>query len=253
MKQFILNTIFIFLYSFVQIFPQEFSPGSPEWLVDKYFHYSKFSDKQKYFIGEMSRERKIPTIGEKLEGKGEVYFHQIQATNNECVFAVQIYTDGQAIDFYCYLTKQKEGWKIRAIRSFQLPDFLFNVLDSLSNLGSFSPADSSLYQTIYFFVLNDDELNDFLNNHLNELNDVVKYFNLQQTAEVDKELKALGCSAVFLDKKYPGCIFIQIAAFKKTEAGFIYTSESAKLPVISEKKFIYIEEVVTGWYVYRIM
>ena len=249
----IINTVAVVFISFQSLTAQNFQAGSPEWLVDKYFRHSKFSDKQKYFIGELSRESKIPTIGEKLEGKVEIFFHQIQATNNECAFAVQIYTDGQAIDFYCYLTKQKEGWKIRAIRSFQLPDFLYDVMDSLSNLGSFSQVDSSLYQTIYLFVLNDNEMNKYVNDNLTVLNELVEYFEQKENSEVDKRLKLLGCSAVFLDKKYPGCIFIQIASFKKTEAGFIYASESANLPVISEKKFIYIEEVVTGWYVYRIM
>ncbi len=253
MKKTVLNIFIFFLFFSGQINSQQFTVGSPEWLVDRYFRHQKFSDKQKYFIGEMSKEIKNPSIGEKLEGKAEMYFHQIQAAKNECVFAVKIYADGQAIDFYCYLTKQKESWKIRAIRSFQLPDFLFNVLDSLSNLGSISPDDSSLYRTINLFVLNDDKLNDYLNNHLNKFISVIEYFNQTQTNEVDKELKALGCSAVFLDKKYPGCIFVQIAAFEKTETGFIYTSETAKLPVISEKKFIYIEEVVKGWYIYRIM
>jgi hypothetical protein len=234
-------------------YSQKFSTGSPEWLVDKYFRQSSFPDKQKYYIGEMTRESKNQTIGEKLEGKAEVLFHQLQASSSDCVFAVEIYSDGEAIDFYCYLTKQNKNWKIRAVRSFQLPDFLFDVMDSLSNFGISAPSDSSLLNTINLFVLNDSEMNKYVNDHLTVLNELVEYFELKENSEIDKRLKLLGCSAVFLDKNYPGCIFIQVAAFNKAEAGFFHTTESAKLPVISEKKFIYIEEVLTGWYVYRIM
>jgi hypothetical protein len=253
MRRSVIGTVIV-VFIFVQsLTAQHFQTGSPEWLVDRFFRQSSFPDKQKYFIGEMSHEIKNQTIGEKLEGKAEVYFHQIHAATSDCVFAVEIFTDGQAIDFYSYLTKQNKSWKIRAVRSFQLPDFLFEVMDSLSNFGISTPSDSSLYKTINLFVLNDNEMNKYVNDNLTVLNEIVECFDKKENTEVDKRLNLLGCSAVFLDKNYPGCIFIQIASFKKTEAGFFHASESAKLPVISEKKFIYIEEVLTGWFVYRIM
>jgi len=71
--------------------------------------------------------------------------------------------------------------------------------------------------------------------------------------EVDKGLASVGCNAIYGDKKYPGCVFIQILTFENMEAGFIQAADSVLLPEISVGKFIYIEEVSAGWFIYRMM
>ncbi len=80
---------FVLLFS-IQILSQQFSPGSPEWLVDMFFNQSEFPDKANYFSGEMLNEYDQPTIGEELKGEGEISFHQIKATVNKIVFAVEV-------------------------------------------------------------------------------------------------------------------------------------------------------------------
>ena len=37
--------------------------GSPEWLIQMFFKSENFSDKEKYFTGEMKDEVSYPTIG----------------------------------------------------------------------------------------------------------------------------------------------------------------------------------------------
>lgn len=253
MHQRIIKTLIVVFISIQPLTAQHFQTGSPEWLVDTFFRQPVFDNKASYYSDEMVNYLNKPSAGEELKGKAEISFHQIQADNNACVFAIEIITEKKVIDFYCYLIKESDSWKISAVRRFLLPDFLYAVHDSLLTLSSLSSSDSSLLKTITLFIKNDDELKNFVNEHLEDLNELVSFFSKKNNESVNKKLNELGCSAVFLDKNYAGCIFVQIASYKKMEAGFIYASGSAKLPVMSEKKFIYIEEVLTGWYLYRIM
>lgn len=251
MKKVALN-IFIFLLLFAgQINSQQFSIGSPEWLVDMFFVESSFPDKANYFSGEMLEESDKPTIGEELNGKGEILFHQIKATNDENVFAVEVKLEDRAIDFYCYLQKQNNVWKIYAVRRFILPDFVFQVADSLSQLPSL--ADSSLFLSLKLFIQNDAQLKEYFFANSDAFNKLINYFNKDNKVEGDRMLAKLGLSAIFRDKNFQGCIFLLINSFQSIGAGFIYAGDSAKLPEISANDLIYLEEIIPGWFVFRTM
>jgi hypothetical protein len=243
---------FVLLFS-IQVLPQQFSVGSPEWLVDMFFNKSDFPDKANFFSGEMLNESNQPTIGEELKGEGEISFHQIKATVNKIVFAVEVKLDQKGIDFYCFLIKQDNAWKIFAIRRFLLPDFIYTVRDSLSELSSLSSNDSSFYLSLKLFTMTDNDLKNYLKTNLNKFQELVNYFNSNMGDEVDNGLISVGCNAIYGDKNYPGCVFIQILTFENMEAGFIQAADSVLLPEISVGKFIYIEEVSTGWFIYRMM
>ena len=246
-----LNICPLILFLTTQIYSQQFSVGSPEWMVDMFFVKSSFPDKANYFSGEMLSEINEPTIGEELNGKGEIFFHQIKATNDENVFAVEVKLENKVIDFYCYLVKQENNWMINTIRRFLLPPFVYTVRDSLSNLNSLSSNDSSFYLSLKFFTMTDAELKNYLTTNLNKFQELVVAFNNNSKDKADKLLGSVGCNAIYTDKKYPGCVFIQILTFENIEAGFIQAPDAILLPQISFQDYIYIEEVSPGWFVFR--
>jgi hypothetical protein len=253
MKQLVLN-IFAFSVLFAaQINSQQFSVGSPEWLVDMFFVKSSFPDKANYFHGEMLNEINEPTIGEELNGKGEVAFRQIKTADFKAVFAVEIKLEEKTIDFYCYLIKHSDGWKINAVRRFLLPHFVYSVRDSLSNLNSLSSNDSTFLLSLKLFTMTDAELKKFFNTEKENFQSIVTSFNKGSGDQVDKGLAEVGCNAIYSDKKYPGCIFIQILKFEKMETGFIQAANEVLLPEISPEEFNYIDEVSPGWFIYRLM
>lgn len=59
--------------------------------------------------------------------------------------------------------------------------------------------------------------------------------------------------SIFYDDLYPECIFILIGKLDRFEIGYIYSVKKSSLPVITPKRFIYIEEVLPKWFVYRAM
>ena len=253
MKKFLLN-IFLLIFLFtIKILPQQFSYGSPEWLVDMFFSKNSFPDKANYFIGEMTEESNEKTIGEELNEEAKVSFHQIRATNSNCVFAVEVETDNKTIDFYSYLVNDDNTWKITAVRRFLLPAFIYTVRDSLSNLHSLSSNDSSFYRSLLLFTMNNSELKKYFKSNQNKFQELVISFNSNSRDEADKLLASVSCNAIYTDKKFPGCVFIQILKFEKMEAGFIQAADAIMLPEISVEDYVYIEEVTAGWFIYRIM
>jgi len=251
MFQCLIKILTVFLIYFSSVIAQQFSPGSPEWLIDMFFDQSQFNDKVSYLTGEMLKYSEDKTIGEELGGEGEVLFHQIYSANDRIIFAVELEQDENIIDFYCYLIKQDDEWKINAIRRFLLPQFIYTVCDSLSKLKSLSSQDSTFYLSLKLFTMNDKGLKKYLIDNLKKFQELIYSFVNKQGEEMDKNLASLGCNAIYVDNKYPGCAFIQILIFENMESGFIFTDESATLPVISESHFIYLEEVVDGWYIFR--
>jgi hypothetical protein len=246
-----LNICSLILILASYIYSQQFSVGSTVWLVDMFFNKSSFPDKANYYSGEMLNESNEPTIGEELNGKGEIFFHQIKATNDENVFAVEVKLENKVIDFYCYLVKKENDWKINAMRRFLLPNFIYTVRDSLSNLKSLSLNDSSFYLSLKLFTMADAELKNYLTTNLNKFQELVSSFNNNMKDKADKLLGSVGCNAIYTDKKYPGCVFIQILTFENMEAGFIQAADAILLPQISFQDYIYIEEVSPGWFVFR--
>ena len=251
MKKVFLNILAFILLFAIQITAQQFLQDSPEWLVDKFFRDSVFSEKANYYTGEMLNETDQPTIGEELGGKGEIFFHQIKAVNDEIVFAVEVKLENKILDFYSYLKKENDKWRIFAIRRFILPDFVFQVVDSLSQLPSLN--DSSFYLSLQLFTMNDAQLKNYFISNLDSFNELIKYFDQGNKDEGDKLLAYLGLNAIFLDNNFPGCVFVIINTVQRLASGFIFAAENAKPPVISLNEFIYVEEVVPGWFIFRSM
>ncbi len=253
MKKNYLNISWTILLFTPLIFSQQFSPGSPEWLVDMFFSKSSFPDKANYFTGEMVSEINEPTIGEELNGEAKVSFHQIRATNSTYVFAVEAKTDKKTIDFYSYLVNDNNNWKITAVRRFLLPSFIYIVRDSLQMLDALSASDSVFLLSLQLFTASDEEVKNYLNSNLDKFQELISLFNNNDKDKADIALASVGCNAIYTDRPYPGCTFIQILNFENMEAGFIQAADAILLPEISVEGFIYIEEVSTGWFVYRIM
>ena len=247
------KTFSFVLFISSQIFCQQYSPGSPGWLVDMFFTQSEFPNKANYLSGEMLDFANDQTIGEKLAGNALVNFHQIKSAESEAVFKIEVEQNEKVIDFYCFLSGQENKWTINAVRRFLLPSFIYTVRDSLSQLSPLSSNDSTLLFTLKLFTASDEQLMQYLEANLKNFQELVSAFNENVKEKIDQYIASVGCNAIYADTKYEGCIFIQIQRFENMECGFIYKTESAILPEISIKDFIYLEVVDTEWYIYRMM
>lgn len=236
-----------------KLLPQQFSTGSPEWLVDMFFNKSTFPEKANYFTGEMLNDADQKTIGEELNGEGEFSFHQIKATNSTCVFAVELKTESRTIDFYAYLISEENKWKITAVRRFLLPAFIYTARDSLLNLKTLPTSDSVFLLSLQLFTASDQELKNHLTYSRDKFEELISFFINNEKDKADIALASVGCNAIYTDRSFPGCTFIQILKFENMEAGFVQAADAILLPPISFEEFVYLDEVVPGWFIYRTM
>ncbi len=248
-----LNIFCLAVFLTSQIQSQQFTSGSPEWLIEMFFNQNQFDDKASYFTGEMLNYSNDQTIGEELNEDAEVSFHQIKATNSTCVFAVEVQTENKIMDFYTFLIKDNNQWKITSIRTFLLPAFIYTVRDSLSNLAELSKKDSVFLLSLKLFTSSDKALKNYLTSDLVKFHELISLFTANEKDKADMALAAVGCNAIYMDNKYPGCTFVQILSFEDMEVGFINVSDSGLLPTITIQEFVYLEEVVKGWFIYRTM
>lgn len=252
--KYIFSLVLIFLYP-QSLLAQEitFPDGSPEWLIQMFFKSENFPEKEKYFTGEMKDEVTYPTIGEELNGKGEVYFYLFSSGENQNAFAVNLKVNSTDIDFYCYLVNSPEGWKIEAVRRFIFPRFIYTAADSLSKLSSLSESDSSTLKLLNLMTSTDEYLKNYLKNRIDKFERLLQYFSENNAEMIKEKINELTLYGIFKDEAYPGCIFIQIAGIESREIGYIFKPENSELPVISPRQFIYIGEVLPGWYLYRLI
>jgi hypothetical protein len=64
-------------------------------------------------------------------------------------------------------------------------------------------------------------------------------------------MNKLNLEYIYMDENYPQCIFILVGGFDRLEVGYIFSKNKSSVPKISLGRFIYIEEVLPNWYVYR--
>jgi hypothetical protein len=229
------------------------SEGSPEWLVQMFFNSAEFPDKEKYFTGEMENEINFPTIGEEINGQGEISFSSFYSDEQKNAFAVNLKVNSTELDFYCYLFKSPNGWKIEAVRRFLFPKFIYIATDSLSTLISLSSADSSLLKLLNLMTSGDEELKKYLVNNIDKFERLLQYFDEDNQEMIEIMIDELSLNGIFKDEAHPGCIFVQIAAIESQEIGFIFKQNGSVLPKVSPHNFIYVGEVMPGWYLYRLI
>ncbi len=249
----LLLSFILSLISFVTVPAQKsvYPKNSPEWLVGMFFKQTQFPEKEKYFTGEMMQDVSYPTIGEELNGRAEVIFRKIELNNQTGVYGIVIKDDGNTANFYCYVSNISENWKIEAVRKFQLPGYIYSSADSLSRIKNLPDSVSSLLKILKLLVGTDEQLKFFLSENINDFYNIVGAFDNKRADDLNFLMNKLNLEYIFIDEIYPQCIFILVGGFGRIEVGFIFSKNKSSVPKISPEQFIYIEEVLPNWYIYR--
>ena len=225
--------------------------NTPEWLVDMFFKQTQFPDKEKYLSGEMMQDVNYPTIGEELDGRATVTFRKIELINQAGVYGIVIKDDGNTVNFYCYVRNISGNWKIEAVRKFQLPGFIYSSADSLSRIENLPDSVLSLLKTLNLIIGTDEQLKLFLSENINDFYNITGAFDNKRADELIFLMNKLNLEYIYMDENYPQCIFILVGGFDRLEVGYIFSKNKSSVPKISLGRFIYIEEVLPYWYVYR--
>ncbi len=251
LKSFLFVFIFSLLAGFTFAQNNPYKNGSPEWLVYRFFAEKSFPDKAKYYTGEMVQDLKNPSIGEELNGLGTVTIRRIYLEPITAMYAASIKVGNKATDFYAYLLNVNGRWRIQFVRKFQLPMFIYQTADSLSQLSQLPDSSASLLKMLNLMISTDEVIKNHLKENTASFNKLLTAFEDKDKETMLNLLDELGLNSVFKDRKYPGVTFVQIGGFDSIEVGYFFAGSNASPPKINPNEFIYIEEIVSGWYVYR--
>ncbi|HEY7751781.1 MAG TPA: hypothetical protein VH917_05765, partial [Ignavibacteriaceae bacterium] len=186
-------------------------------------------------------------------GKGEVSFYAFHSVDHQKAFSVNVKVNSTDLDFYCFTKYSENIWTIESVKRFLFPKFIYIAADSLRSLTTLTSADSSMLKLLNLMTASDDLLKEYLNENLNKFEQLLKYFNQNDKDSIKILIDELSLNGIFKDNKYPGCIFIQIGEMQAREVGYIVNIDGAKLPEISPEDFVYVELIIPGWYLYRLM
>jgi hypothetical protein len=227
--------------------------GSQQWLLDMFFNQPSFPEKEKYYSGEMLQDVNYQSIGEEDLKSDSISFRKIAANNQAEVYSVIITKYDESANFYCYLFNEAGTWKIEAVRKFQLPKFVYEIADSLSRTEQTQDTTLNLKRMLELMISSDEELKTFLSDNVNSFYTIINDFENNRSSKLKSLMNEFGLESIYYDDLYPGCIFIMIGRLDRFEIGYIFSANKSTLPSITPQRFIYIEEILPKWFVYRVM
>jgi hypothetical protein len=227
--------------------------GSTLWLVDMFFNQPYFPEKEKYYSGEMLQDVNYPTIGEEDFQSDSISYRKIAANNQAEVYSITITKYYDSRYFYCYLFNDAGTWKIDAIRKFQLPAFIHEVADSLTRTEQAPDTTLNLQRMLELMTSSDEELKTYLSDNVNSFYTIINDFENNRPIKLKTLMNQFGLESIYYDDLYQGCIFIMIGKIDRFEIGYIFSPNKSALPGITPQRFIYIEEILPKWFVYRVM
>lgn len=226
------------------------SATSPDWIVESYFVKSQFPERANYLSGEMTSMREEPSFGSSVPADYKVTYHKLKEDNSQAIYAINAVGNSESLDLYCYLHNEGE-WAIVAVRSLALPQFLYLLMDSLETASNLDDSTLAELARLKLLTASDRELFEYLKANLETFDRAVDDFLGNRESELAAALASLNLSGIYLDDEYPGCLFVSIGGIIDNEAGYLYVEKAEHVPEMTADHFIYIEEILTGWYLYK--
>lgn len=227
------------------------SKGSPEWLVESFFTQKKFPEKSKYYMGEMLQFYDSPTIGARTPDTIETKIRELQHIESQVIYAISQSDQNTTVDWYCIINQDNTKWKINAIRRLALSPFVYMIYDSLQKNQNLPDSLIFMKNNIELMIKSDAKLKQYLVDNLNTFENIISFINQNKEEDAKEKLKKLFLDSYYRDDRFSGCIFFLIGGIIDNSVGFIYSKDSAKIPVMSPNEYIYIEKIIGNWYIFK--
>lgn len=241
MKRFFLTIILLFIHSIAVA-------ADPDILI-KFFGHSGIIDKRSIYHGEMLQYYvNKPTLGEGLPKNVLANFRPLEETKSKAVYAVLLSDGRKTQDWYAYLVKENDIWKICAIRNLALSGVFYSALKELETKNQRTVEEEWQYQNMLLTIKSDSELKTYLINNFNDFKNVFSLYSNGEIKQSEIEAKRLFINHV----GYNGAVFeLNIGGILDNSVGYLYVPPGTNQPKMSTSDFIYVEEVADRWYIYK--
>ena len=209
-----------------------------------------FPNKLDYYTGEMRQFGGRPTIGSGIPRDVVTTYRPLESDSTHAIYTVNYRDSSQSQDWYCFLKRDDGSWKIEAVRCLALPGFAYTLLNSPEGSPALPDSLRRVQNSLRLLVRSDNQLKQYLKDRLEQFTRLV---NLSKSDSIESRklcdhLSVLGCKS---SPEYKGCTLITVCGIVDNTVGYIYATDGAVLPRMSPSEYIYIEEVLPHWYVFK--
>lgn len=245
----------------------------PESVVEMFYAREHFPEKRRHLTQEMAIHlADAPTIGSQLPPGVAVNSRALHLDSARAIYSTTLRHSRHTEDWYTYLLREDNIWKIAAIRSLAFPQPHFVLLDTMQAQAARRELSDSLLpvmQRLQLAVQSDSALGAYLREHESALRSLAELFAARpglEAVSVDghvgpagvtvpdrliARMRRLRIGALLRDPGYPACVFLKIGGAGSSQVGYIYAPAGCTPPAMSPADFIYVEAVAPNWYVYK--
>ncbi|MBK9309045.1 MAG: hypothetical protein IPM58_18570 [Nitrospira sp.] len=222
--------------------------AEPDVLV-KFFGHAGIGDKRSVYHGEMLKHyTDKPTVGQGLPRNVQATFRKLEESQFRSVYAVLLSDGHKSQDWYAFLVKENDRWKISAVRNLALSGVFHIALQQLEQKNPRSEKEEWQYQNMLLTIKSDRELKEYLKSNLADFRNVVTLYSKGDKEQSDKMAKRLLIDFI---KDINGAIEFNIGGIIDNTVGYLYVPPGSKPPTMDPSEFIYVEEIADGWYIYK--
>jgi hypothetical protein len=243
--------------------------ADPRWIVSQFFLAPQWPDRARYYAGEMLSHYSRAGVVAEYGGRARPHtLRQLEGDDSRAIFAVEVEQDGRVADWYAYLTRYADGWRLTAVRTLALPLLYLEALDSLERAGPLPDSMGALLTTMRLATSTDSSLRARFGAWRSQLQAIADAFGRDSVRSIASapaglsapthhlrtlavQLAALGFTGAWRDADVPGCVFLEIGGMSDNEVGFLFCQASSAPPDMTPQRFILVERVAPGWYLYR--
>jgi hypothetical protein len=245
------------------------APGDHRWVVEQFFFAPRWPDKALYYTGEMKAHYvDAKSMGEFGIPARRASLRRLSMTPAEVVYTVQVTQGGRAQDWYAYLSKVGETWRLAAVRTLALRHPFFMLLDSLEATRTLPNSTRQMLENMRLTATPDSGLKVFFADRRATLEAVADGFSRESARSIAaapdglkaptpplrslaRQLATIHFRGAWRDSGRPGCVFLEIGGMIDNEVGFVRCASGATPPSMTPTEFILVEAIAPGWYLYK--
>ena len=252
MKYFVL--VLLFSFPLMSIASGEDLAG--ESLVKQFFSQEGIDNKTTVYTGEMlSSHFDKPTFGQSLPADVKTQQRLLQQTDNHAVYAVTLSRGSQSQDWYVYLIQERKVWKLSALRNFVIPKPFFIATHTLSEKTDRNAEEEYTYQNQMLAIRSDIALKEYAIENQTLLSTIVTQAT-SDSVSANAAAKSLFLQHVNYNKEknITNITIVTIARsgnIASNTMGYMHIPENKNIPEMSEDGYIYIENIVGDWFIYK--
>ena len=237
-----------------------------EQLVLRFMKDRSFPDWKEHYTGDMRLFAGRPTPGASYyEDKYRAVLRlNDQDETSAAVAVAMVEGENKQSDFYLFLRKEDDGWKLAAVRTFAPPRGTGQMYAALAAKGKdVTKADMRELAIMQALQFSDYGLKETFNSRRERFDRIAStvakkgivdiIHGSTRHSRIDKDLwqEVHESGLNYVEQRESGVIDFNAAAFGESAVGYFYVPEGAAPPQATPEEYVLVEPLDGPWYLYR--